>query len=1623
MAFTRPQQKQAFDYVLNDVLDRDDSSGLKKSLQENGINDILSLLGIDNFTVENLTYERSPTEPHHPVNRGDKSLIRAFISYVEYVRSNGNPLSSSTEWMALTHTEFDAYRVSHYIPLNGPNAPTPNVNVTASGAPIGVTPVKYSKADIFRRGIKRDPNSFPVLKEEKFNDSWHRSFENQARAQDVFQVLDPTYVPIHAEDIELFDEKQKYVYAILEQKVLTDRGKGFVRDHERTYDAQKVYEKLVDHHLKSTKAMIDSSSILSYITSVRLGNGTWKGTTEAFLVHWQDQVRLYERQVPLSDYFSDGQKRTMLENAVAPISELRQVKNTADLEKTKTGRTLLFEEYASLLLSASAAYDEEFQPKHNSKQRLAVYAHDIDDTYNNVEDYDIDASVTEIQANAHNRMSRFKTNKSRNDQPAQRTRMPFDRWAKLSTDDRATWDKLDDSAKATILGTPMSSSANSTSTRTVNLHDISAYDFIQANVHETANDNTADDQQEYYDTKEAEDQNIVHDSTLLVNSATSQKPLTPGDIRRVMSTASKRYQGSKSSLEANMHATYIVSNHHSASQHSLVDRGSNGGVAGSDVRVISKTHRKVDIQGINNHRLNDIEIGTVGAYVNTQKGPIIAIFHQYALFCKGTTIHSPGQFEYYKNDVNDKSIHVGGLQRIRTLEGYLVPLNIKNGRARMQMRPYTDDEWDTTPHVFFTSELEWNPTVLDHVLTDDDQWYDAVTDLEADPTMNLYDEFGNYRRRVVVQCAENGSTDQTVPYEGIDDLIDRCAYSAYHTSIFKDFPPDVIENYQHENFVDSYDDSHDETTTTACSSPRQTSKKEPDFALLRPLFGWLSADIIKSTFSSTTQYGRLPTGTHLKNSYKSANPALNVHRRNEDVACDFVYADVPAIDDGATSAVLFVGTTTLVTDVYSVKSDKQFVNTLEDNIRERGAPNKLVSDRAQVEISNKVLGILRTLFISAWQSEPHQQQQNPAERRIQTVKTTSNRVMDRTGAPAHTWLLCLLYVCYLLNHTYNESIKGVPLNNLTGSTVDISPLLRFHFWQKVYYKATEDAFPSESKEAVGHIVGISEHVGPMMTWKVLSSDTKKILYRSQIRAHDSTDLNLRAELFGGEDTPTSKFIKSRVDRDGESTQLSTPVFNPEDLVGRTFLLDKEDDGQRHRAKIVELIEDFENDVNQNPTLIKFVCKHVDGDKAEEIITYNQMLDFIARDEDTDITWKFKRIVSHQGPLKSEHPDYKGSMYNVMIEWENGESTTEPLSIVAADDPVTCALYAKEKNLLEAPGWKRFKSIARREKKLLRMVNQAKLRSFNTAPKYKYGFEVPRNYQHALRLDELNKNSKWHDSVDTELDQIDEYDTFKDLGHKSKAKPPPGHKKIRVHLVFDIKHDGRHKARLVADGHLTDVPLESVYSGVVSLRGFRLVLFLAELNKLEAWATDIGNAYLEAETAEKVYIEAGPEFGDRYGHLLIIRKALYGLRSSGARWHEKLSDCLRELGFQPCKAEPDIWLRRNGNIYEYVAVYVDDLAIVMHDPQAFADVLMQRYKFKLKGTGIISVHLGMDIYRDSDKVLCISARKYIARMVDTYERIFKEAPKQVVTSPLEKGDHPELDTSDMLMTKVSETTSR
>ena len=102
----------------------------------------------------------------------------------------------------------------------------------------------------------------------------------------------------------------------------------------------------------------------------------------------------------------------------------------------------------------------------------------------------------------------------------------------------------------------------------------------------------------------------------------------------------------------------------------------------------------------------------------------------------------------------------------------------------------------------------------------------------------------------------------------------------------------------------------------------------------------------------------------MKKHLKSRNPALNIPRRHEPVATDTVFSDTPAVDSDVKEAEVYVGRDTLVADAYPMKSGKQFVNNLEDNIRRRGAMDKLLGDSAKTEISNKVLDIHQAYHIS-----------------------------------------------------------------------------------------------------------------------------------------------------------------------------------------------------------------------------------------------------------------------------------------------------------------------------------------------------------------------------------------------------------------------------------------------------------------------------------------------------------------------------------------------------------------------------------------------------------------------------------------------------------------------------------
>ena len=331
------------------------------------------------------------------------------------------------------------------------------------------------------------------------------------------------------------------------------------------------------------------------------------------------------------------------------------------------GVELTFSQYKNLLLSATAAYDAKLglsQPR--SLRRTQEHSW-TDSSAPDEASFDIDTDVTELSA--------FAARRSFPGTP--RHRLSREQWRALSASDRSIWDQLPNASKAIILGTSLAPSASAPTPvpapadpphRRLNLHDISAADYLDIlSIHKLAfnPDNGAPapptatpDATPAPPTVAAPSapSSILAMATKRTSSGsssrtqaasttgTSSSPLStasPGDIRRVL---------------GNVHRiTYKISAHRAHTFGSLVDRGANGGLAGDDVRIVHKSEhpRTVDVSGIDNHEITGLPIVTVGGVVQSQRGPVIAIMHQYAYTGQGKTIHSSAQLEWFQNKVRD----------------------------------------------------------------------------------------------------------------------------------------------------------------------------------------------------------------------------------------------------------------------------------------------------------------------------------------------------------------------------------------------------------------------------------------------------------------------------------------------------------------------------------------------------------------------------------------------------------------------------------------------------------------------------------------------------------------------------------------------------------------------------------------------------------------------------------------------------------------------------------------------------------------------------------------------------------------------------------------------------------
>ncbi len=761
--------------------------------------------------------------------------------------------------------------------------------------------------------------------------------------------------------------------------------------------------------------------------------------------------------------------------------------------------------------------------------------------------------------------------------------------------------------------------------------------------------------------------------------------------------------------------------------------------------------------------------------------------------------------------------------------------------------------------------------------------------------------------------------------------------------------------------------------------------------------GRLNLETTKYTLMATTQLvssveaeNRMVPRRH----FKCRLPCLRPRRLSEGFSSDTFFPSMRSTR-GYTCAQIFVGSRSGYTYVMPLKNKAYAYTALQDFIREVGAPQYLAVDAAREENLGEWLSICRRYCIPQHTSEPSYQNQNRVERRIQDVKRRTMVLMSTYSAPSRYWDYGVEYSVELINHTAVRKLGWrTPYEALHGDTPDIS-VFRYTFYEPVYYLEPNVHFPNPNM-LPGRFMGIARTTGDAFTFIVMTDDGIKsiALHRSVIRHRDNTSRDPYANY--NIDSPTTDVTQEPDPSTTEPLQQEdTTTTSPEDCTpSEEIILD--DDAET----IIFAGNDHPNQPNTGE-----VYNHFDAE--------------LRCDDIDDI-------------ISSKFDDINGKLY-IKVRWKNNQESYISAELIQHDDPARLAHYIRDNPVerLRNGFWSQWaartlQAISNSTSRIRRMYSNVKLgdtyypysrrvirrkKIYPIKMQTFMGVEIPRNSKEAIYLDKKNGDNKWGEAMGREIGGIQEHKTL--LFLPPGADPPEGYQEVPLRMIFDVKPDLRRKARLVAGGHLIDARGHSSYSSVVRLDSIRLLNVIAKAQGLKVLAGDVGNAYLNADTKEKVFTRCGPEFGPKLeGRIAIIKKSLYGLKSSGARWHAHFAQTLHTLGFQPTRFDNDVWIKRrfDGSGYDYISTYVDDFLITAQDPWIYMKRLQEIYV--IKEPKIPDVYLGATYTGDPSGNWSINAKQYIRESIRQIEQRLGIQIREEKT-PMKTNDHPEEDDSPIL----------
>jgi hypothetical protein len=736
----------------------------------------------------------------------------------------------------------------------------------------------------------------------------------------------------------------------------------------------------------------------------------------------------------------------------------------------------------------------------------------------------------------------------------------------------------------------------------------------------------------------------------------------------------------------------------------------------------------------------------------------------------------------------------------------------------------------------------------------------------------------------------------------------------------------------------------------------------------------------------------------------------------------------------------------------------------QDYIREVGASEKIVTDNSKTQTGKKWEKTSRDVMTKQRKFTPHNQNESKVERRIQDVKHKTVLVLQRCGAPLIFWCYALIFVVDCLNHIAKKPLGWrTSYEVLNGDTADISPF-RFKFWQPIKFM-DKSQFPG-STWVLGRFIGIAWDTGDLFTFKVWSEPEGKWqdgqeFVRNVVRPRAESEMPTSQE----ENPDLNQFRFQRKYRTKKRKRNKEFIYELRDIpegneeIDDTTEIGNGDeefelvDPSTERNLVVQSGTESTDSGGEGDGTVRSTTtttttpkptphqnfsqqpdqEHIDLEEPTESV--KEINDHLSRpDEAEGIGGSIvKEIVGH---------DWRIGALHLQVKWSDNSTQWIHLRDMREDYPRMTAQYivvnkvsrskrGGDRVLLWAKKVVRDLDRAVRrithlydlhldehdEVRMVRRVqkNSKKRKKFSTAPVFKYGIEVPKTTEHAKRIDEANGNTFWQDAFEKEVKALLGLDCFEfhpEGYHKTLGE---GWQRTSLHMVFDVKQDLTRKCRLVAGGHLVDMLDIQVYSSTVKSISVQLLHVISHKANLEQLCGDIGNAFPNAYTNEKVYIpKAGIEFGELAGKCIIIKKALYGLCSSAERFHAHLADTLRSFGFKQTRFDNDVWIRLDdsGKRYEYICTHVDDFMICSRNPKRVMDEICSVYLVKDKSKGPPSYYLGNDYKKDKKGRWCIGCKTYLTEAIRRLEELFGK-PLSKKDTPMVDSDHPEEDASEPL----------